>query len=179
MNYFRFNIAHGIVYSPGWHGQLDRCPDGVKVLLYNDAEGYGIAQTEDAVWQKELTVLGKEEAERILAEAKDEDGVYFGDKLEHRWDVKPEPEVIPVDPDKPVEPTPEPIRKPVEVVDKFCPICHKNAARVVLYDDKSCVVFQEGKCLVKGLIAKNINVQCPAGHTVKVVLEAQAVANGE
>jgi len=98
MYYFRFEIpvmADGsrVTYSPGWHGTLVRCPSDVTVLLYNDKEGYGIAQTEDTFVPKEVSELKDAEAIKIVAESVDEDGVYFGDKLVDRW--KPEPDPIP------------------------------------------------------------------------------------
>lgn len=90
MYYFKFEIpknADGsrVSYSPGWHGTMPKCPMKVTVLLYNDKEGFGIAQTEDTFVPPEVTVITKNEAEKILAEAKDEEGVYFGEKLANRW----------------------------------------------------------------------------------------------
>jgi len=89
--YFRFEIplnADGsrVTYSPGWHGTMPKCPKKVTVLLYNDNEGYGIAQTKDTFIPREVIQITELAAKDILATAKDEDGVYFGDKLLHRWD---------------------------------------------------------------------------------------------
>lgn len=96
MKWFRFEIptnADGtrVSYSPGWHGVSDKCPQKVTVVLYNDKEGYGIAQTEDTFIPKESTSITKTVFDSTLALAKDEDGIYFGDKLVHRWDAKEEP----------------------------------------------------------------------------------------
>ena len=90
MYYFQFLIPTNedgsrVSYSPGWHGTLPKCPKGVTVHLYNDKEGYGIAETEDKITQKELKVLTEIDAKYLLSEAKDEDGVYFGKKLTDRW----------------------------------------------------------------------------------------------
>ncbi len=102
MNYFRFEIptnADGsrVTYSSGWHGTMPHCPKNVTVLLYNDKEGYGIAQTEDTFVPPEITRITKTVAEKLLSSAKDEDGIYFGGKLLHRWDEKPVDE-LPIPP---------------------------------------------------------------------------------
>jgi hypothetical protein len=99
MQYFRFEIptnADGtrVSYSPGWHGVLDKCPSKVTVSLYNDKEGYGIAMTNDTKpLHKDLTAITKEQQEKILAEAVEEDGVYFGKSLEGRMSWLPEAEI--------------------------------------------------------------------------------------
>ena len=88
MNFFKFKIEKGISYSPNWHGTMPRCPKDVKVLLYNDIDGFGIAQTEDTFIPKEVCIITKTEAMKILAAAQDIDGIFFGTKLDARWDVK-------------------------------------------------------------------------------------------
>ena len=90
MYYFRFEIptnADGsrVIYSPNWHGTMPKCPKKVTVLLYNDKEGYGIAQTKDSFKPKEVTVIEEAEALGTLSDMVDEDGVYFGIKLTDRW----------------------------------------------------------------------------------------------
>jgi len=102
VKYFRFEIGtmpdgSRVSYSPGWHGTSNHCPQNVVVDLYNDKEGYGIAHTVDTFIPKEATAITKLANDKVLADAvtleavKPQDGVYFGDKLIHRWDVKPEP----------------------------------------------------------------------------------------
>ena len=93
MTYFKFKIptnADGtrVTYSLGWHGVMPKCPKNVIVHLYNDKEGYGIAETPDKVTQKELTVLTEVDAKCQLSVVKDEEGVYIGDKLVARWDAE-------------------------------------------------------------------------------------------
>ena len=90
MYYFRFEIptnADGsrVTYSPGWHGTMPKCPKDVKVLLYNDKEGYGIAQTEDKFIPKEVTILKEADALDIVNKAEDTEDIYFGEKLTDRW----------------------------------------------------------------------------------------------
>ena len=101
MFFFRFEIptnADGsrISYSPGWHGTSDHCPQNVVVDLYNDKEGYGIAHTTDSFIIKEAVAITKVENDKVLADAvtaeaiEPQKDVYFGDKLIHRWDAKPD-----------------------------------------------------------------------------------------
>ena len=90
--YFRFEIPTNedgtrATYSPGWHGTMPKCPQNVRILLYNDKEGYGIAETTDTKLPKEVTAIEDAEVFKVLKEVKDEEGVYFGDKLLHRWDA--------------------------------------------------------------------------------------------
>jgi len=175
MYYFRFEIPQNtdgtrVSYSPGWHGTIPKCPKDVTVLLYNDKEGYGIAQTEDTFVPPEVTKITEEEAKKILAEANDAEGVYFGEKLADRW----LPEAINED----IEDTPESlavesIAEKKVVADTFCkscPICHKVVAYVVKYEDKTARIIQNGKVVIQGIIAKEIILTCPSGHRVKVVL---------
>ncbi len=88
MNYFRFEIpadANGtrITYSLGWHGTMPKCPKGVEVLLYNDRDGYGIAQTKDNFKPKEVTFIREEEALGALTEFMDteDEEIYIGDRV--------------------------------------------------------------------------------------------------
>ena len=104
MYYFVFQIpvnkdGSRISYSPEWHGTIERCPEGVKVLLYNDKEGYGITQTEDnaVLVHPDLKVITEEEAKKILAEIKDEEGVFFGEKLANRWLLEAEANKVMLD----------------------------------------------------------------------------------
>lgn len=98
MYYFKFQIPTNtngtrVTYSPNWHGVMPLCPKKVTVLLYNDKEGYGVAQTEDKFIPKEILVIEEADALGILTDAalKDTTDVYFGDKLDHRWDIALEP----------------------------------------------------------------------------------------
>ena len=102
IQYFKFDIptnADGsrVSYSPGWHGTMPKCPQNVVVDLYNDKEGYGIAHTTDTFMPKKVLVTSRVSNDKVLADAvsaeavKPQDGVYFGDKLKHRWDEKPIP----------------------------------------------------------------------------------------
>lgn len=88
--YFRFDIplsADGsrIKYSPGWFGASDKCPQNVTVVYYNDKEGYGVAYTTDIFITKQATLTTAKVADDTVAAAKDEAGIYYGEKIASRW----------------------------------------------------------------------------------------------
>ncbi len=96
MYYFRFEIPLNsdgtrVSYSPVWCGTRERCAKNEKGLLYNDKEGWGIGEADGDFVPPDVTILTKGKAIQILSEVKDEEGVFFGDKLAHRWDAKPLP----------------------------------------------------------------------------------------
>ncbi len=91
MYYFKAGVprnADGTIatYSPGWHGTMPRCPNGVVVDLYNDKEGFLIAHTDDEFVPKEVKVLDEKEALAIVTDTKNEPMVYFGEKIADLWD---------------------------------------------------------------------------------------------
>jgi len=91
--WFKFQIPTNsdgtrVSYSPNYHGTMPHCPRDVTILLYNDKEGYGIAQTEDTFIPKEVTVLTSKVALATLADVKVRDGVYIGQAIVDRWDVE-------------------------------------------------------------------------------------------
>ena len=96
MYYFKFKIptnADGsrVSYSPGWHGTLAKCPKNVTVLIYNDKEGWGLAQTDDTFIPKEVAVLTENDASAILQNTKSEDAVFVGkDAITARWEKQKE-----------------------------------------------------------------------------------------
>lgn len=95
MKYFRFDIpkidGKAIKYSPGWYGNIAVQMAVPEVLLYNDAEGYGIAQVEDVlIPDKPLDEITEEEANIILSSTIEADEVFFGQSLEDRQEWLPE-----------------------------------------------------------------------------------------
>lgn len=84
MNYFKSTYETGIAYSPNWYGSMSYAP-AATVLLYNDNEGYCIGYM-DSNLPAGVTAMTEAEAQTELNNAQDVDGVYFGDKLLHRWD---------------------------------------------------------------------------------------------
>lgn len=150
MRYFRFEIPQGTVYSPGWFGTMQKCPSGVTVLLYNDKEGFGIAMSEDTKpFPKEAKEITEKEYARILADTKEEEGVYFGKSLEERASWLPEAEVK----ESVVGDTVDEILAASSVTQTahFCPICHKFITT-----------------LPGNLQAAKIVMTCPSGHKVVI-----------
>lgn len=100
-----------------------------------------------------------------------EEQVYFGEKLANRY----LPETIKEE----IEDTPESLKEESKVANKIvadtfaqsCPICHKMVAYVVKYEDGSCKIVQNGRTLIDGIKAKEINLMCPDNHKVKVVID--------
>jgi len=109
--YFKFTIPKQdgdktVSYSPGWHGTMPHCPKDVTVLIYNDKEGFGIAQTPDIFIPPEVVVITSKEAEDELKLCKNKDDaikkdpkykddlamdgkpkeIWYGDKLLKKWD---------------------------------------------------------------------------------------------
>ncbi len=179
MYYFKFEIpkmpdGQRIAYSPGWHGAMAKCPKKVTVLMYNDRDGYGIAKTEDTFIPPEVEVITEAEAQSLLA-LPDADGIYRGDKLLHRWDVKEEPPVAEAPPveekDEAVEAVTE--RQVLDSYVKFCPKCHTIVARVVVFEGGTLQVWQDGRRVLDNVKAANLVLNCPFGHKVKVVSDGK------
>jgi hypothetical protein len=85
VTYFQFTIPEGVTYSPGWFGMMDKSPQNVTVVYYNEKDGYGIASTTDSFIPREITVIDRRVSDLVVASAMDETGIYFGEKLENRW----------------------------------------------------------------------------------------------
>jgi hypothetical protein len=150
MRYFRFEIPQGTVYYPGWHGTMQKCPSGVTVLLYNDKEGFGIAMTEDIKpFPPEAKEITEKEHARILADTKEEEGVFFGKSLEDRESWLPDAEVKEEVTGDTVD---EILAAPsVTQAAQFCPICHKFITN-----------------LPSNFFASKIVMTCLSGHKVVI-----------
>jgi hypothetical protein len=85
MNYFESFYQPGIAYSPNYYATLSYAPPAT-VLLYNDNAGYCVGYMESAL-PEGVQTLTEEQAQVIVASAEDIEGVWFGEKLAHRWDV--------------------------------------------------------------------------------------------
>lgn len=88
MNYFKSYYTPGIAYSPNYYGTLSWAP-AATVILYDDNEGYCIGYMESDL-PPGVEAITEEEANIELQNAVDTDGVFFGEKLLHRWDNPPE-----------------------------------------------------------------------------------------
>ncbi len=111
MYYFKFVIPKQdgdktVAYSSGWHGTMPRCPLNTTVLIYNDKEAFGIAQTTDTFVPPEVKVITAQEATKELSLCADKDTnikvrpdyeadltmdgipkeIWYGAKLSKRWD---------------------------------------------------------------------------------------------
>ncbi len=156
MYYFKFPIPTNsdgtrVSYSPDWFGTMPKCPQNVKVLLYNDKEGYGIAKCEENFVPPEVEVLDEKIALALVDEVKEEATVFKGETLANRWN----PEVV-IEDKIDTEAT---ITESVVVSKKavFCPICHQ----FIMW-------------LPENIVAKTITLTCPAGHKVNL----SGVTNG-
>ena len=85
MNYFKSHYQLGIFYSPNWYGILDYAPNAI-ILLYDDNQGYCIGYMENEL-PLNVIPMSETEAQNELDNAQDIEGVFFGDKLLHRWEV--------------------------------------------------------------------------------------------
>lgn len=86
MNYFKSFYDKILAYSPGWYGTLSYAPSAT-VLLYDDNQGFCIGYMESEL-PNGVQVMTEEEALAIVNSAEDIKGVWFGEKLVHRWDVE-------------------------------------------------------------------------------------------
>ncbi len=86
MNYFKSNYNQVTAYGRNWYGTMDYAPNAT-VLLYddniNECIGYMVAELPVNAM---ITDLTEGQANNIIDNYEDADGVWFGDKLEHRWD---------------------------------------------------------------------------------------------
>ena len=88
MNYFKSNYDEVGAYSKGWYGTRDYAPPAT-ILLYNDNENYCIGYMESEL-PEYLIPLTESEALELIDNAEDGEGIYFGEKLENRWEEQPE-----------------------------------------------------------------------------------------
>jgi hypothetical protein len=101
--YFLFEIPtmpDGTVvsYSPGYCGEPCPLSNKKKAIYYNDKELWGIGECWDEKFPSDIEPLSKEDVDKILAEAKEEEGIFFGEKINSRYEVsveedKYEPEI--------------------------------------------------------------------------------------
>ena len=136
--YFRFEIPQidgkAIAYSPGWYGYTAVQMAVPEVLLYNDVEGYGIAQVDDVVIPNQpLNEITEEEAGIILSEVaeKEEEGVYIGQSLEDRIEWNPEATVA-------------------DVTESQTKEQEENGSEITLDDDGTAIVAKEVEPAVLG-----------------------------
>jgi hypothetical protein len=82
-------------YSPNWYGVFDHCPNAT-IELYDDNYPLALGWTDSdadivqlAVEHDSVSILNEQQYLTKLLEYEDKydvDGIWFGDKLLHRWD---------------------------------------------------------------------------------------------
>jgi hypothetical protein len=87
VNWFKSKYEKVEGYSPNWYGIMDYAPNST-ILLYDDniCECIGY-MNEELPDDEHLTSLTEEQATEIIDNYEDVDGVWFGEKLEKRWDT--------------------------------------------------------------------------------------------
>jgi hypothetical protein len=89
-NWFKSKFERVAGYSPNWYGTLDYAPNAT-VVLYDDNELYCIGFMEESLPDVDsITPLTAQEAQDIIENLSDEENVWFGEKLENRWNEKEE-----------------------------------------------------------------------------------------
>lgn len=93
VNWFKSNYEAVAAYSPNWYGEMSYAPPAI-IWLYDDNVRMCVGHMEVEIpVDPHLTVLTEQEAEDIIGEADPDDpNVWFGERLEHRWDLPPTPE---------------------------------------------------------------------------------------
>lgn len=151
--YFRFIIptnADGtrVSYSPDYYGRMDKSPKNVTVVYYNDKEGYGYAYTTDTFDFKQAVVTTAKEADDVLATAKDEVGVYYGEKIATRWYPEIKIEELKVDEKDNV--VTEKTEGVYSITTKKAVVCPTCGSFIFWYYD--------------GLLSSRQVITCPLGH---------------
>ncbi len=200
MIYFKFSIAEAIRsgkdkpcgYPPTWFGEMTwpPLPATVEVLLYNDAEGYGIARTENKAIEgcaerKECEIICEADALDIVGKADaTHEQIFTSDKIAHRWDTPQIPETIKPDPHINHNGENCIMDDKRTCQDGFCNDCwlgRERMATPAVYSGTMAYWCNEcGKAytveynLPLGLKAANINLgmKCPQGHKRTVSIKS-------
>lgn len=92
-HYVKCFYGQNVVYSKGWYCTLDYAPP-LEVVFYDDNEGYCIGYTESEldynalISNEPIFPISEMDTYMIILNSDiDTNGVYFGDKLLHRWDL--------------------------------------------------------------------------------------------
>jgi len=73
-------------YPPEWFGVMARCPKNVIVFIFNDKEGWLLAQCDDTYVPKEVKVITKAEADKLMSQTQQAPDVFVGvQKIAERW----------------------------------------------------------------------------------------------
>lgn len=118
---FKFEIpknadGSAISYSPGWFGTMTKCPKNVTVLMYNDVDGFGIAETTDTFTPPEVIVLSDADAQKELDKPKKK-GVYTGADVSKKWEIEEAEKKAKEDADKLVADAAAAVKRQKEIAD--------------------------------------------------------------
>ena len=73
-------------YSPRWAGVMSHCPKNVTVKIFNDKEGWLLAQVDDSFVPKEVTVISEANALDLMSRTQQDIDVFVGEaKIVDRW----------------------------------------------------------------------------------------------
>jgi len=74
------------VYPPNWFGVMAKCPQNVTVKIFNDKEGWLLAQVDDTFIPPEVTVITEAEALDLMSRTQQAVNVFVGvQKIADRW----------------------------------------------------------------------------------------------
>ena len=73
-------------YTPNWFGVMRKCPKNVKVKIFNDKDGWLLAQVDDTFIPKEVKVITEAEALNLMSKTQQAENVFVGEaKIAERW----------------------------------------------------------------------------------------------
>ena len=73
-------------YPPNWFGVMSKCPQNVTIKIFNDKEGWLLAQVDDDFVPPEVKVISETEALNLMSETQQADNVFVGvQKIAERW----------------------------------------------------------------------------------------------
>ncbi len=74
------------VYPPNWSGVMSHCPKNVTVKIFNDKEGWLLAQVDDTFIPPEVKVISEPEALDLMSKTEQASNVFVGEtKIAERW----------------------------------------------------------------------------------------------
>jgi hypothetical protein len=73
-------------YPPNWFGVMDLCPKNVTVKIFNDKEGWLLAECDDDFIPPEVKVITEAEALKLMSQTQQAEDVFVGvQKIADRW----------------------------------------------------------------------------------------------
>jgi hypothetical protein len=73
-------------YPPNWFGVMSKCPKNVTVKIFNDKEGWLLAQCDDIFIPPEVKVISDTDALKLMSQTQQDVNVFVGvQKIADRW----------------------------------------------------------------------------------------------